>query len=131
MDAAGPARARRPKWFRFLVGRLRDRSGVPIVVSRTGYTGELGFEVWCHPDDGTAVWDAVMEAGASTASRRSGMEALDMLRVESGLILAGHEFDQDTDPFEAGIGFTVALDTRRTSAGATRCASAASIRSAR
>jgi aminomethyltransferase len=97
--------------FRFLVGRLHDRGGAPVVVSRTGYTGELGYEIWCHPDDGPQVWDAVMEAGASRGIAPLGLEALDMLRVEAGLVLAGHEFDQDTDPFEAGIGFTVALDT--------------------
>jgi aminomethyltransferase len=98
------------RWFRFLVGRIGHREGTPIVVSRTGYTGELGYEVWCHPDDGGAVWDAVMEAGAPHGVVPLGLEALDMLRVEAGLILAGHEFDQDTDPFEAGIGFAVALD---------------------
>src|SRR5690349_20119405 len=52
------------KWFRFLVGRIGRYDGIPIVVSRTGYSGELGYEVWCHPDDGPAVWDAIMEAGA-------------------------------------------------------------------
>jgi glycine cleavage system T protein (aminomethyltransferase) len=98
------------RWFRFLVGRIGHREGTPIVVSRTGYTGELGYEVFCHPDDGTAVWDAVMAAGEAHGIVPLGLDALDMLRVEAGLILAGHEFDQDTDPFEAGIGFTVALD---------------------
>lgn len=96
---------------RFLVGRLHDRTGAPIVVSRTGGTGELDYELWCHPDDGLAVWDAVMEAGAPHGIAPLGTEALDMLRVEAGLVRAGHEFDQDTDPFEAGIGFTVELDT--------------------
>jgi glycine cleavage system aminomethyltransferase T len=44
------------RWFRFLIGRVGDDEGIPIVVSRIGYTGELGAEVWCHPDDGPAVW---------------------------------------------------------------------------
>ena len=98
------------RWFRFAVARLHDRGGVPIIVSRTGYTGELGYEVFCHPDDGEAVWDAITAAGEPLGISPLGMEALDVLRVEAGLVLAGHEFDQDVDPFEAGIGFTVALD---------------------
>ena len=53
------------KWFRFLVGRFGGYDGTPVVVSRTGYTGELGYEVFCHPDDGAAVWDAIWEAGAA------------------------------------------------------------------
>ena len=50
-------------WFRFTVGRIGDFHGVPLVVSRTGYTGELGYEIWCHPRDAVAVWDTVWEAG--------------------------------------------------------------------
>jgi len=97
------------KWFRFLVGRIGTYDGVPIVVSRTGYTGELGYEIWCHPDDGQAVWDAVWAAGAPRGLKPLGLEALDILRIESGLIFAGYEFDDQVDPFEAGIGFAVAL----------------------
>jgi aminomethyltransferase len=98
------------KWFRFLVGRIGGYDGVPIVVSRTGYTGELGYEVFCHPSDGEAVWDAVWTAGEPRGLKPLGLEALDMLRIESGLIFAGYEFDDQVDPFEAGIGFAVALD---------------------
>jgi glycine cleavage system T protein (aminomethyltransferase) len=97
------------KWFRFLVGRINTHDGIPIIVSRTGYTGELGYEVWCHPSDGPAVWDAIYEAGEPYGIKPLGLEALDMLRIESGLIFAGYEFDDQVDPFEAGIGFTVAL----------------------
>ncbi len=97
------------KWFRFLVGRIGSHDGTPIVVSRTGYTGELGYEIWCHPSDGAAVWDAVWGAAAPRGCKPLGLEALDILRIESGLIFAGYEFDDLIDPFEAGIGFTVAL----------------------
>jgi len=97
------------KWFRFLVGRINAHDGIPIIVSRTGYTGELGYEVWCHPSDGPAVWDAIHAAGEPLGIKPLGLEALDMLRIESGLIFAGYEFDDQVDPFEAGIGFTVAL----------------------
>jgi len=96
-------------WFRFTVGRIGDFNGIPVVVSRTGYTGELGYEVWCHPKDGPAVWDAVWEAGQPHGIAPLGLDALDMLRIEAGLIFAGHEFCDQTDPFEAGIGFAVAL----------------------
>jgi aminomethyltransferase len=99
------------KWFRFLVGRIGDYDGVPIVVSRTGYTGELGYEVFCHPDDGQAVWDAIWAAGAPRGLKPLGLEALDMIRIEAGLIFAGYEFDDQVDPFEAGIGFAVKLDS--------------------
>jgi aminomethyltransferase len=97
------------KWFRFLIGRINTYDGIPIIVSRTGYTGELGYEVWCHPSDGPGVWDAIHEAGEPHGLGPLGLEALDMLRIESGLIFAGYEFDDQVDPFEAGIGFTVAL----------------------
>ena len=98
------------KWFRFLVGRIGSYDGVPIVVSRTGYTGELGYEIFCHPSDAEAVWDAVWKAGEPRGIKPLGLEALDMLRIESGLIFAGYEFDDQVDPFEAGIGFAVGLD---------------------
>jgi aminomethyltransferase len=99
------------KWFRFLVGRIGTYDGIPLVVSRTGYSGELGYEIFCHPEDGPAVWDAVLEAGAPHGLTPLGLDALDMLRIEAGLIFAGYEFDDQVDPFEAGIGFTVNLDT--------------------
>ncbi len=99
------------RWFRFTVGRIGTYDGIPIVVSRTGYTGELGYEVWCHPSDGPAVWDAIWEAGDEHGLTPLGLEALDILRIESGLIFAGYEFDDQVDPFEAGIGFAVDLET--------------------
>jgi aminomethyltransferase len=99
------------KWFRFTVGRLGDFDGIPVVVSRTGYTGELGYEVWCHPEDGPAVWDAIWETGAPHGLKPLGLDALDMLRIEAGLIFAGYEFDDQVDPFEAGIPFVLDLRT--------------------
>ena len=99
-------------WFRFTIGRIGDYDGVPVLVSRTGYSGELGYEVWCHPKDACAVWDAVWEAGEPHGIAPLGLEALDMLRIEAGLIFGGYEFDDQTDPFEAGIGFTVALKSK-------------------
>jgi aminomethyltransferase len=99
-------------WFRLTIARIGDDQGIPLVVSRTGYTGELGFEVFCHPDDAPAVWDAVFAVGGPKGMVPMGLEALDMLRIEAGLIFAGYEFCDQTDPFEAGIGFTVPLKTK-------------------
>ena len=100
------------EWFRFTVGRIGDFQGAPVVVSRTGYSGELGYEVFCHPKDAKTVFDAVWEAGKPYGLKPLGLEALDWLRIEAGLIFAGYEFDDTTDPFEAGIGFTVPLKTK-------------------
>ena len=99
-------------WFRFTIGRIGDFDGIPVVVSRTGYSGELGYELWCHPSHAPAVWDAIWEAGRPHDLTPLGLEALDMLRIEAGLIFAGYEYGDQTDPFEAGIGFTVPLKSK-------------------
>lgn len=99
-------------WFRFLVGRLDDHNGCPVMVSRTGYTGELGYEVWCHPSDAPRVWARLWELGQPLGLAPLGLEALDTLRIEAGLVFAGHEFCDQTDPFEAGIGFCVPLKSK-------------------
>ncbi len=101
------------KWFRFTVGRLHDQYGPLVMVSRTGYSGELGYEIFCHPDDAPKVWDAIWEAGRAHGIKPLGLDALDMLRIEAGLIFADYEFNEDTDPFEAGIGFTVPLESKK------------------
>lgn len=100
------------QWFRFTVGRIGDYEGAPVVVSRTGYTGELGYEIWCHPKDAKTVFDAVWSAGEPHGLACMGLDALDMVRIEAGLIFYGAEFCDQTDPFEAGIGFSVALKTK-------------------
>jgi aminomethyltransferase len=99
-------------WFRFTVGRIGGFDGAPVVVSRTGYTGELGYEVFCHPKDALTVFDAIWRAGEPHGLAPFGLEALDMVRIEAGLVFAGYEFCDQTDPFEAGIGFTVPLKTK-------------------
>ena len=97
------------KWFRFLVGRIGDFNGPAVLVSRSGFTGELGYEVFTSPENAVAVWDAIMEAGAPHGLIPMGVDALDILRIEAALPVAGHEFDENTDPFEAGAGFAVPL----------------------
>ncbi len=98
--------------WRFTICRLEELNGIPLIVSRTGYTGELGFEIWCHPSNATTVWDKVMEAGKDEGLIPAGFAALDLLRIEAGLILFGNEFDGQQDPFEAGIGFSVPLKSK-------------------
>lgn len=99
-------------WFRFAIARIGGPTGAPVVVSRTGYTGELGYEIFCHPKDGPVVYDAVREHGRDLGLRPMGLAALDMVRIEAGLIFAGNDFSDQTDPFEAGIGFTVPLKSK-------------------
>jgi aminomethyltransferase len=99
-------------WFRFTPARIGDDQGIPVVVSRTGYTGELGYEIFCHPKHAGEVFDAVWAAGQEHGIRPMGLEALDMVRIEAGLIFAGYDFSDQTDPFEAGIGFTVPLKSK-------------------
>ena len=99
-------------WFRFTPARIGDDQGVPIVLSRTGYTGELGYEIFCHPRHASTVFDAVWDAGQAHGITPMGLSALDMVRIEAGLIFAGYDFSDQTDPFEAGIGFTVPLKSK-------------------
>ena len=95
--------------------RRRDASiaGVPVGVSRTGYTGDLGYEIWIPAEDATTVWDALMEAGAAYAIRPAGMLALDVVRLEAGLILLEVDYtsarhamnpEQNYSPGELGLG---------------------------
>jgi len=97
-------------WFRFTEGRIGGPDGPSAVVSRTGYSGELGYELWCHPDDGPAVWDAVWAAGEPHGLAPLGLNALDVARIDAGLIFKGYEYEGAEDPFEAGIGFVVTKD---------------------
>ena len=71
-------------WFRFAVARLGGPSGAPLVVSRTGYTGELGYEIFCHPKDAVALYEAVCQAGAAFGMLPMGLAALDMCGSRRG-----------------------------------------------
>ena len=70
-------------WFRFAPARIGDHDGIPVVVSRTGYTGELGYEIFCHPKHAVEVFDAVWEAGKDHGLTPMGLQALDMVRIEA------------------------------------------------
>ena len=73
------------QWFRFSICRIEDLNGIPLIISRTGYTGELGYEIWCSPSDAPKVWDKVFEAGKDDGLIPAGFGALDLLRIEAGL----------------------------------------------
>ena len=92
--------------------RLNDFHGLSCVISRTGYSGELGYEIFCHPKDATDVFNAIWKVGSNFGIAPLGLQALNLLRVEAGLIFAGYEFSDQVNPFEAGIGFTVPLKTQ-------------------
>ncbi len=93
-------------YFHFVQGQIH-RS--PVLVSRTGYTGELGYELFVHPDGAAALWDAIMQVGRSYGLLPLGMLALDCARIEAGLLSAGREFHDLISPYQAGIGWAVAL----------------------
>lgn len=85
-------------------------AGVPMLVSRTGYTGEDGFELYIPVDRALEVWDAVFAAGAESGIEPIGLGARDTLRMEMKMALYGNDIDQTTNPIEAGLGWVVALD---------------------
>jgi aminomethyltransferase len=87
-------------------------AGVDMLVSRTGYTGELGYELYFPSDipTGEKVWNAVMEAGKEFGIGPVGLGARDTLRLEMGFCLYGHDIDQTTHPLEAGLGWITRFD---------------------
>jgi len=104
------------KFFR--MGRYR-LAGRDVTISRTGYTGDLGYEIWMDVADALPVWDALLEAGADYGLVPCGILAMDMARVEAGLFMldvdytaANHAWiaGQKSSPYEMGLGWTVALD---------------------
>ncbi|MCX7732120.1 MAG: glycine cleavage system aminomethyltransferase GcvT [candidate division WOR-3 bacterium] len=85
-------------------------AGIDCLISRTGYTGEDGFELYIPAQSALAVWDALMEAGREFEIEPIGLGARDTLRLEMKYCLYGNDIDQTTNPLEAGLGFVVKLD---------------------
>ncbi|MGD8664812.1 MAG: aminomethyltransferase family protein [Desulfobacterales bacterium] len=92
---------------------------LPVLISRTGYTGDLGYELWVPNSDALPLWDALMSAGKPYLLQPFGLDVLDIARIEAGLILNGVEFhnaahclieSQKSTPYELGLGWTVDLD---------------------
>lgn len=90
---------------------LQDQevAGSVCLLSRTGYTGEEGFELYLSPHDAPEVWRRLLAAGAEHGLLPAGLAARDSLRLEAGMALYGHEIDRTTTPYEAGLGWTVKL----------------------
>jgi len=118
LDAVADADIRNLKYFRMTSGTIAD---VPVDISRTGYTGDLGYEIWMPWDRATAVWDALMTGGRAFDIHPAGMLALDVARVEAGLLLIEVDFNsskkaliasQKYSPYEMGLGRLVQLDIR-------------------
>lgn len=84
--------------------------GMEAIVSRTGYTGEDGFEIYCAPESAEKIWNELLEVGAPEGIEAAGLGARDTLRFEATLPLYGHEIDKDVTPLEAGLAYFVHLD---------------------
>ena len=84
--------------------------GAPLLLARTGYTGEDGFELLVRVADAPALWDALTEAGQKHGLVPAGLAARDTLRLEAGMPLYGHELSRETKPSQAGLGRVVVSD---------------------
>lgn len=103
-------------YFQTKAGRL---DGLAVYLSRTGYTGDLGYEIWVENKDALALWDALTAAGRPYGLQPAGLDALDLTRIEAGFILNGVDYfsahrclaeSQKSSPFELGLGWTMDLD---------------------
>jgi aminomethyltransferase len=97
------------KYYR---GLVTEQMSKPCIVTRTGYTGEDGFELIVRAEDAPRVWENIMLAGREHGIEPVGLGARDTLRLEAGMPLYGHELTEAIDPFTAGLGFAVSLAER-------------------
>jgi glycine cleavage system T protein (aminomethyltransferase) len=94
------------KYYGFLQGEVAGR---PALLSRTGYTGEDGFEIYVAPEDAPEVWRRLLAQGSDRGLLPAGLGARDTLRLEAAMALYGHELDESTTPFEAGLSWVVKM----------------------
>ena len=113
LEQLSPADLKTLKYFRLVHTTLRD---IPVTISRTGYTGDLGYEIWIEANNAVAVWDALVEAGTPYGLVPAGIWALDIARIEAGLVMLDVDYfsahhalieDQKSSPYELGLGWTV------------------------
>lgn len=113
LQQVSPADCSSLRYFRLVETTIR---GVPVTVSRTGYTGDLGYEIWVDADRAVTVWDALIEAGTPYGITPAGIWALDMARIEAGLIMLDVDYHsshhalieaQKSSPLELGLEWTV------------------------
>jgi aminomethyltransferase len=102
-------RPRIEKLGKFAAAAGQGPGGMPLFVARTGYTGEDGFEIIVPNEHAVALWNALADAGV----RPAGLGARDTLRLEAGMNLYGQDMDEDVSPWEANLGWTIALDEGR------------------
>lgn len=95
------------KFYQFIQS---NKFNFPITISRTGYTGELGYEIYCSNNYTEYLWDDLLEKGKKYRLIPAGLGARDLLRMEMKYCLYGNDIDETTHPFEAGLGWIVALD---------------------
>ncbi|HYJ78957.1 MAG TPA: glycine cleavage system aminomethyltransferase GcvT [Longimicrobiaceae bacterium] len=95
------------RYYRFAEGVV---DGVPAVISRTGYTGEDGFELYVPAADAAGLWRRLLEVGAADGLTAAGLGSRDSLRLEMGMALYGNDLDEGRTPLEAGLGWVVKLD---------------------
>ena len=95
------------EFYHFGIG---DVSGLPMIVSRTGYTGELGYELYHDPEESEKLWSALMEAGEEYGISPIGLGARDTLRMEMKFCLYGNDIDETTTPLEARLGWATDLE---------------------
>ncbi|MFZ5440770.1 MAG: glycine cleavage system aminomethyltransferase GcvT [Myxococcota bacterium] len=93
--------------YRFTTGEV---AGVPCIISRTGYTGEDGFELYCPPDQAEKLWFALLEGGKDVGAAPAGLGARDSLRTEMKYALYGNDIDDQHTPLEAGLAWIVKMD---------------------
>jgi aminomethyltransferase len=98
--------------LRYYTGMGGTLAGRPCFVSRTGYTGEDGFEIICDNDAALEIWKRIVEAADAVGGRPVGLGARDTLRLEAAMPLYGHELSETINPFQAGLGFAVNLGDR-------------------
>ena len=95
------------KYYTFIEGNVAN---VPCLISRTGYTGEDGFELFCGNANAVSLWQALLDEGKPDGIRPAGLGARDTLRLEAGMRLHGNDIDPSTNPLEAGLEWTLSLD---------------------
>ncbi len=95
------------KYYNF---EISEAAGVEAIISRTGYTGELGYELYFSASEAEKVWDSLMEAGEEFDLKPAGLGARDTLRLEKKMNLYGNDMTEENHPLEAGIGWTVKLE---------------------
>ncbi len=108
LKAAAGEEAGQIRFFRFK--ESVDVNGAPCLISRTGYTGEDGFELYCRPEDAASLWEYLLEVGKEYGLKPAGLGCRDTLRFEACLHLYGNELSEDISPLEAGLGWIVKLD---------------------